>query len=353
MIETQPKKRTAPPDEELDAYLDQKAPGLTREQRDEFKRTARNFGLDPWKREVYAVTYSGRDGNAPRQLSIVIGYEVFLKMADEFPQYDGYDIERKGEFVRKTDSKVLPSKYGSGTYTKQSVRLAPKDGDATCTVMVYRKDRSHAVKAEVSWSEFAQDNQMWNSKPWIMLEKVAIARAHRLAFPNEFGGVPYISEELPDYMGREEPARENAAAGPAEAEKPATPTTIRPAAATPAATRPPKILPPQADRKAKFIETMSGLERRDPETYAAVLLDMNIVSLPKVQPTEMARVWRAVKARIEEAERARSRAEAESVEIFEPEPEPEPQPQPEPQPGPGPQQEPEPFFEKGIGPLPF
>ena len=285
--------KVAPTESDLEAYLDQKAPGLSTEQREEFKRTARNFGLDPWKREIYAVTYPGK-GGAGRQLSVVIGYEVFLKRANEFPQYDNYELEWRGSFARKVERRQLPSKFGGQPYVKEVATLVPKDGDVECVIHVYRKDRSHAVTTSVCWSEFAQENAMWGGKPRIMLEKVAIARGHRLAFPNEFGGMPYISEELPDYMGREEPAREDAAAGPAEAEKPATPpTTRRPAAANPPA---PKAARSEEEMLAAFVDKMDALSAPAPEAFAKAFAGTGFATYAEVPAGSRRDVYRMVKA---------------------------------------------------------
>lgn len=207
--------RLAPKEERLLEYLRQKCPKLNDSQIKEFLTIAGTYRLDPWKREIYAVAYDTRrkvplpnggfEEVTETQMSVITGYEVFLKIADQFPQYDGYSIECIGSLERRQVTKELPSRYGGGTYKKQMTVLTPKEGDFICKCTVFRKDRSHPTTAEVSWLEFAQDNQMWNSKPRIMLEKVAIARAHRLAFPNEFGGMPYISEELPERRTRSAP----------------------------------------------------------------------------------------------------------------------------------------------------
>ena len=41
---------------------------------------------------------------------------------------------------------------------------------------------------------------MWKEKPVTMIKKVAIVQGFRMAFPDEFGGMPYTAEELPDEM---------------------------------------------------------------------------------------------------------------------------------------------------------
>lgn len=172
-------------------YLKTMNKGLTEQQTKQFLAVAGTFGLNPWKREVYAVTFKNRDGST--EMSIVTGYETYIKRAELNPNYDGFDIEFKGSFKK---GKV--TKQGrNGTW--QVDGIVP-DGDVSCICTVYRKDRAHPTREEVFFDEYDQGNSMWQSKPRTMLKKVAIVSAFRKAFPLDFGGMPYASEELPDEM---------------------------------------------------------------------------------------------------------------------------------------------------------
>lgn len=149
-------------------YLKQTNSNLQPNEMNQFVAIATTFNLNPWKREVYAIAYGQGNG---RKLSIIVGYEVYLRRAEEFPQYDGYETRFNGT-----------------------------GADMSCTCIVYRKDRNHPIGATVFLREYTQNNQMWNNKPHVMLEKVAIATALRRAFPSVFNGMPYIADELPDKM---------------------------------------------------------------------------------------------------------------------------------------------------------
>ena len=149
-------------------YLKQTNSNLQPNEQAQFLAISKTFNLNPWKREVYAVAYGSGD---KRKLSIIVGYEVYLRRAEEFPQYDGYETTFDGE-----------------------------GANMCCTCKVYRKDRNHPIGATVFLREYSQGNQMWNTKPRVMLEKVAIATAMRRAFPSQFNGMPYIADELPDEM---------------------------------------------------------------------------------------------------------------------------------------------------------
>lgn len=143
-------------------YLSTLTEQLNDSQRMQFLAVSQAFNLNPFKREIYAVKYGSN-------FNIIVGYETYLKRAEEFPQYDGYDIE-----------------FGSN------------GKDISCKCSVYRKDRSHAVVSTVWMSEYNTGKSLWQSKPKVMLEKVAICTAFRRAFPSEYGGMPYTAEELPN-----------------------------------------------------------------------------------------------------------------------------------------------------------
>lgn len=126
------------------------------------------YGLNPIKREIYAVGY-GENWN------IITGYEVYLKRAERTGKLDGWEchIEGSGE--------------------NMSAKLT-----------VYRKDWKMPFVHEVYWDEAVQRkkdgtiNSMWAKMGRFMLKKVAIAQGFRLCFPDELGGMPYTSDEIPE-----------------------------------------------------------------------------------------------------------------------------------------------------------
>lgn len=142
---------------------------LTDVQRNQFAAVAQAFGLNPFKREIYATTYKNKEGGTV--MSIVTGYEVYLKRAEMNPNYNGFET------------------------TFQVV-----NGEMGCTCKVYRKDRTMPVTSTVWMGEYSTGRSLWASKPRMMLEKVAIATAFRRAFPCDFGGMPYTTDELPEHM---------------------------------------------------------------------------------------------------------------------------------------------------------
>ena len=149
----------------------------------QFIEIAMAYNLNPFKREIYCVPYDANvkkpDGSwgKERKLSIITGYEVYLKRAERVGALDGWDVVVEG--------------------TGEEMKAV---------VTIHRKDWSHPFKHEVYFSETAKKDKdgkpqsMWKTMPKFMLKKVAIAQGFRMAFPDEFGGMPYAADELPDNM---------------------------------------------------------------------------------------------------------------------------------------------------------
>jgi len=132
---------------------------------------AKSFGLNPLKREIYFVKY----GSEP--MAILTGYEVYLKRA-----------ERSGKYA------------GMRSWCEGSV----EKGDLKGCVEVFVKGWDRPLIHEADYSEYVQKrkdgtvNRFWKEKPKTMIKKVAISQAFRMAFPDEFDGMPYTRDEVID-----------------------------------------------------------------------------------------------------------------------------------------------------------
>ena len=140
-------------------------------QKDHFLQICLIQGFNPLLKEVYAVPIkNNRTGKT--DMNIVVAYEQYLKRAEQNPNYEGFSLEY-------------------GTY----------DVNTKCydwiECIVYRGDRKMPTKARALYHEYKQSFGLWTSKPVVMLEKVAISRAFRWAFPTDFKGMPYTQDEMP------------------------------------------------------------------------------------------------------------------------------------------------------------
>lgn len=138
---------------------------LTEGQKDLFVKICETFNLNPFKREAYAVPY--KDSQKVDRLTIIVGYEVYLKRAEASGKLDGWETAVQGT-----------------------------DENMTAEVTIWRKDWSRPMRHKIFAKEFAKNGGMWAAMPRYMLEKVAISQAFRRAFPEDLGGMPYTKEEM-------------------------------------------------------------------------------------------------------------------------------------------------------------
>lgn len=77
------------PKQAIPDYLDATGlpPELTEAGRTQFVSICQAFGLNPWKRDVYATIYG--EGSY-RHFSAITGYEVYLKRAERTGKLDGW-----------------------------------------------------------------------------------------------------------------------------------------------------------------------------------------------------------------------------------------------------------------------
>lgn len=169
-METELTVQTHLEEKELISYLDNL--GLTSKLTDGEKSTyiniAKAFGLNPFKREIHVSKYG-------ENMSIITGYEVYIKRAERTGQLDGWSATTSGSVAT---------------------------GDLKAIVTIYRKDRKHPFIWEALYEECVQKTRdgkvtkFWE-KSAFMTKKVAISQGFRLCFSDELAGMPYTSDEMP------------------------------------------------------------------------------------------------------------------------------------------------------------
>lgn len=169
---------------ELINYDDQKviealkatvAQGLTDAEYWLFANICKATGLNPIKREIWAIKskgYTKADGTVVEgKLQIMTGIAGYLTIANRHPQYDGLECEVE---------------YG-------------KDGRPVRAIAkVHRKDRKFPSVAIALWSEFYIPGRTfnnkytpgtWDTKSSVMIAKCAKSMALKEAFPQEINGI--------------------------------------------------------------------------------------------------------------------------------------------------------------------
>lgn len=161
--------------EKVREYLDAMGltQSLTKAEAKQFIEIASAYGLNPFKREIYASKF----GN---NFSIIVGFETYLKRAERSGKLAGWSVTT------------------SGKINWSNIR----ESDMVATITIHRKDWTHPFVHSVYFAEYVQikhdgtPNKFWKEKGVTMIKKVAMAQGFRLCFSDENGGMPYTSEEI-------------------------------------------------------------------------------------------------------------------------------------------------------------
>jgi len=133
--------------------------------------------LNPFLKEAYLVKY----GNNPA--TIVVGKDAILKRAIKHPDFNG----REQGIIVETSNGVIENRKGTFRLSDEKI--------VGGWAKVYRKNWDYPVEVSVSFDEVAQKkgdgslNTNWANKGGTMVEKVALVRALREAFVEDFGGM--------------------------------------------------------------------------------------------------------------------------------------------------------------------
>jgi phage recombination protein Bet len=140
--------------------------------------------LNPLKKEVYFIPFKDQEGNY--NLTIITGYEVYLKRAEESGRLEYWNVE-----IIEQNNKPYKA-----------------------VITIKRKDWQKEFKHEVYYNEVYQNKSIWLKMPRFMLKKVAIAQGFRLCFPDVLAELPYTSDEIGEVIEEKESINEDAPATP-------------------------------------------------------------------------------------------------------------------------------------------
>lgn len=133
---------------------------------------SKEYNLDPLKKEIYLIKYSGRS-------SILTSRDGYLKIANEHPEFNGLesDVVYHGDKLSKREDGSLLIEYGPEHLAFDK----PKLTGAFCSV--FRKDRTKATTVFVSIRDYYKKGApIWEQYTNAMILKVAEAMALKRAF---------------------------------------------------------------------------------------------------------------------------------------------------------------------------
>jgi phage recombination protein Bet len=134
-------------------------------------------GLDIFTKQAYAIARGGK-------IQLQAGVDGLAAVAQRAAAARGLVIGNR------------PTKYY--TADGSSMPFAPSNLHALTYTLTITDVKSGAVaeyNSTVLMSEYGQSNNMWRKMPAVMLEKVALSKAYRMAFPTDLSGI-YSTEEV-------------------------------------------------------------------------------------------------------------------------------------------------------------
>jgi phage recombination protein Bet len=145
------------------------AKGLSAADQALFEAVCLSSGLDPLRKEIYAVVRGGK-------MAIQTGIDGYLKLANQTKELNGME-------VLFYDEDGNPSEF----WLKKTPPLA-------CLVRVYRKGADYPFTASCRFDAYSQNNPMWKKFPETMLAKATTTLALRRGFADVIAGIASADE---------------------------------------------------------------------------------------------------------------------------------------------------------------
>ena len=161
-------------------------PSATDQEAFMFLKLCQARNLNPFTNEAYLIKYG-------QKAQMVVGKEAFMRKAEMHSRYAGF----KAGIITENDEGLI---YREGSFLRKGEDLLGGWAE------VYRTDREHPIRAEVSLKDYDSDKEgPWKSHKATMVRKVGLVQALREAFPSDLSGCYDASEvkEEPEYIEAE------------------------------------------------------------------------------------------------------------------------------------------------------
>jgi phage recombination protein Bet len=162
---------------------------------------AATYKLDPFARELWAVKMPGRNAGQGAHLTIMVGRDGMLAIAERHPEHQGYRCQavyEHDQFSYSADARQAPD--GTWTHVSHSFGMPNKRGELLgAWAEVYRAGRPpvffYAPLEEYDKGD--NDYSPWRKQRTVMIEKCALVTALRHAY--RISGL-YIADEMSGAM---------------------------------------------------------------------------------------------------------------------------------------------------------
>lgn len=201
------------------------AKGLSPADQAHFEQVCTSTGLDPLRKEIYAVARGGK-------MSIQTGIDGYLALANRTRELDGMRVLFYDE---------------DGVESRVWLKRTPP---VACLVEVFRKGCAHSFEASCRFEAYSQANSMWKTFGETMLAKCATTLALRRAFADVISGIGSADEmdqvemAVPELLTQGTPAAQQQAPEPQQ-QAPRAAANPSPRAAAKAAPAPAQAAAPE------------------------------------------------------------------------------------------------------------
>lgn len=158
--------------EEIELIKNTSAAGATESELKTFLYLSKEYNLDPLKKEIYFIKYSGKS-------TILTSRDGYLKIANLNKNFDGLesDVVYQGDKLTKREDGSLHIEYGEAHLLFDKSKLT----GAFCNI--FRKDRKKATAVFVSIRDYYKKGApIWEQYVNAMILKVAESMALKRAF---------------------------------------------------------------------------------------------------------------------------------------------------------------------------
>lgn len=162
---------------------------------------AATYRLDPFAREIWAVKMPGRNASQGGYLTIMVGRDGMLAIAERHPDYRGYRCQAvyaNDTFEYTSDPREMPD--GSHSHVKHSFSVIGDRGELLgAWAEVYREGKPPVFFFAKLEEYDKSDNEYspWKKQKTVMIEKCALVTALRHAY--RISGL-YIADEMTNAM---------------------------------------------------------------------------------------------------------------------------------------------------------
>lgn len=168
-----------------------------------FLATARRLGLDPLKREIYALkrktnippAFPGGKWTSVERMVIQVGIDGYLAIAERTGEYAGVAAERYGDTCTCALKTAAPHPEWAEVEVRRIIGGAVYTTCARALWHEYASTKPGYHNKETGEESPATASGKWNTAPSVMISKCALALALRRAFPGKFEGA-YTAEEM-------------------------------------------------------------------------------------------------------------------------------------------------------------